>query len=65
MRPLEALREAGGDTRLMTVSRWVLGGVFLAGGIALLVMGKKAKVLVTQPETTTAANESLANLPTP
>ncbi|ADP82370.1 protein of unknown function DUF214 [Pseudofrankia inefficax] len=38
VRPLEALRESGGDTRLMTIPRWVLGGVFLAGGIALLVL---------------------------
>jgi putative ABC transport system permease protein len=38
VRPLAALREAGGETRLMTVPRWLLGGVFLAGGIALLVL---------------------------
>ncbi|MCL9795173.1 FtsX-like permease family protein, partial [Frankia sp. AgKG'84/4] len=38
VRPLEALREAGGDTHLMTVSRWVLGCVFLAGGVAMLVL---------------------------
>lgn len=38
VRPLEALRESGGDTHLMTIPRWILGGVFLAGGIALLVL---------------------------
>ncbi|SNQ45573.1 conserved membrane hypothetical protein [Frankia canadensis] len=38
VRPLAALREAGGDARLMTVSRWLLGVVFLGGGIALLVI---------------------------
>jgi putative ABC transport system permease protein len=37
-RPLAALREPGGDARLMTVPRWLLGVVFLAGGIALLVL---------------------------
>ncbi len=38
VRPLEALREAGGDSHLMTVSRWVLGCVFFAGGVAMLVL---------------------------
>lgn len=38
VRPLAALREAGGDARLMTVSRWLLGALFLAGGMALLVL---------------------------
>jgi putative ABC transport system permease protein len=38
VRPVAALREAGGDTRVMTVPRWLLGGVFLAGGIAMLIL---------------------------
>jgi putative ABC transport system permease protein len=36
--PLEALRETGQAARVMTGSRWVLGGLFLAGGCTMLVL---------------------------
>jgi putative ABC transport system permease protein len=38
VRPLEALRETDRAARVMTASRWVVGGLFLAGGIAMLVL---------------------------
>jgi putative ABC transport system permease protein len=38
VRPLEALRETGQAARVMTTSRWVLGGLFLAGGCTMLVL---------------------------
>jgi putative ABC transport system permease protein len=38
VRPLEALRDVGGATRVMTASRWVFGTFFLAGSIALIVL---------------------------
>jgi putative ABC transport system permease protein len=38
VRPLEALRETGEAARVMTASRWVLGGLFLAGGVTMLVL---------------------------
>lgn len=37
VRPLEALREAAVEKRPMTVGRWIFGGLFLAGGAALVV----------------------------
>jgi len=36
--PLAALREAGGDARLMTVPRWLMGTLSLGGGVAMLVL---------------------------
>jgi putative ABC transport system permease protein len=38
VRPLEALRDVGGAARVMTASRWVFGGFFLAGSVALIVL---------------------------
>lgn len=38
VRPLEALRNVGTATRVMTASRWVLGVLFLAGSLALIVL---------------------------
>ncbi|BCB73735.1 hypothetical protein Pflav_001450 [Phytohabitans flavus] len=38
VRPLEALRDVGGAARVMTVSRWVFGTLFLGGSIALLIL---------------------------
>ncbi|GIF76173.1 FtsX-like permease family protein [Asanoa siamensis] len=38
VRPLEALRDLGGAARVMTASRWVIGLIFLAGSIALLIL---------------------------
>jgi putative ABC transport system permease protein len=38
LRPLEALRETAAAARVMTGSRWVLGGLFLAGGCTMLVL---------------------------
>ncbi|MGE5156180.1 MAG: ABC transporter permease, partial [Betaproteobacteria bacterium] len=38
VRPLEALLQTGQATRVMTWSRWLLGLVFLGGGIAMLTL---------------------------
>lgn len=38
VRPLEALRDSGRAARVMTGSRWVLGLLFVAGGVVLLVL---------------------------
>jgi putative ABC transport system permease protein len=38
VRPLEALRETGQAARVMTASRWVLGVLFLALGVAQMVL---------------------------
>ncbi|WP_203708387.1 FtsX-like permease family protein, partial [Asanoa iriomotensis] len=38
VRPLEALRDVGAAARVMTGSRWVIGLLFLAGSIALLIL---------------------------
>ncbi|WP_030159984.1 FtsX-like permease family protein [Glycomyces sp. NRRL B-16210] len=38
VRPLEALRESGRAARVMTGSRWVLGLLFVACGVVLLVL---------------------------
>ncbi|HTF09425.1 MAG TPA: ABC transporter permease, partial [Asanoa sp.] len=38
VRPLEALRDVGAATRVMTASRWVVGAIFFAGSIAMLVL---------------------------
>jgi putative ABC transport system permease protein len=38
LRPLDALRETGEAARVMTGSRWVLGGLFLAGSCTMLVL---------------------------
>ncbi|MEV4758439.1 FtsX-like permease family protein [Micromonospora sp. NPDC049559] len=38
VRPLEALRDVGGAARVMTAARWVVGTIFLAGSVALLVL---------------------------
>ena len=39
VRPLEALRNAGGADKVMSLSRWVIGLIALAGAGALLVIG--------------------------
>ena len=38
VRPLEALRESDRIARVMTASRWILGMLFLAGGIAMVIL---------------------------
>ncbi|MEV0713503.1 FtsX-like permease family protein [Asanoa sp. NPDC050611] len=38
VRPLEALRDLGAAAKVMTASRWVIGLIFLAGSIALLIL---------------------------
>ena len=38
VRPLEALRESGDAARVMTVGRWVIGVLFTAGAIALIIL---------------------------
>ena len=38
VRPLEALRETGAATRVMTVSRWFFGLLFLAGAVAMVIV---------------------------
>ncbi|MBO0870097.1 MAG: FtsX-like permease family protein [Micromonosporaceae bacterium] len=38
VRPLEALRDTGQAARVMTASRWVLGVLFLAGSLALMIL---------------------------
>ncbi|MCO1656730.1 FtsX-like permease family protein [Pseudonocardia humida] len=38
VRPLEALRDTGDSARVMTATRWVAGLLFLAGGIALVIL---------------------------
>ena len=38
VRPLEALREAAVDRRPMTVGRWILGGLAVAGGLGLAAL---------------------------
>ncbi|MBT8225680.1 MAG: ABC transporter permease [Dactylosporangium sp.] len=38
LRPLEALRDSGRPARTMTPSRWIIGTLPLAGGIAMLTM---------------------------
>lgn len=38
VRPLEALRETGDASRVMTASRWALGLTFLAGAITMMVL---------------------------
>ena len=39
VRPLEALHDAGGADKVMSLSRWVIGLIALAGAGALLVIG--------------------------
>jgi len=39
VRPLEALRDTGGARRVMTATRWVFGLLFLAGAIAMAIVG--------------------------
>jgi putative ABC transport system permease protein len=38
VRPLEALRDTGEATRVMTAGRWSLAGLFAAGAVALIVL---------------------------
>ncbi|HZM84617.1 MAG TPA: FtsX-like permease family protein [Candidatus Limnocylindrales bacterium] len=38
IRPLEALRDTGKAARVMTLSRWLLGLFFGAGGVALMIL---------------------------
>jgi putative ABC transport system permease protein len=38
VQPLEALRDLGAAARVMTASRWVVGLLFLAGSVALLIL---------------------------
>ncbi|HEX6685301.1 MAG TPA: FtsX-like permease family protein [Candidatus Limnocylindrales bacterium] len=38
IRPLEALRDTGRAARVMNVSRWLLGLLFLGGGIAMVIL---------------------------
>ncbi|NMO56357.1 FtsX-like permease family protein [Actinoplanes sp. TBRC 11911] len=38
VRPLEALRETGAAARVMTVSRWIFGLIFLGGALALIIV---------------------------
>ncbi len=38
VRPLEALREISTAARVMTVSRWIVGAIFLAGGTAMAIL---------------------------
>jgi len=70
--PLVAGKGAGAEMRHsmgVAVFSGMIGvtalGLLFTPVFYLLVMGKKAKDRVTEPEKTTAANESLANLPTP
>ncbi|WP_216212725.1 FtsX-like permease family protein [Amycolatopsis aidingensis] len=42
VRPLDALRGAGGATRVLTPSRWFFGVLFLAGAIAMMIIAKVA-----------------------
>jgi putative ABC transport system permease protein len=38
VRPLEALRETGNATRVMTLGRWIGGLIFLGGALALIIV---------------------------
>jgi putative ABC transport system permease protein len=38
VRPLEALRETGRAGRVMTLSRWILGLLFLGGSVAIMIL---------------------------
>jgi putative ABC transport system permease protein len=38
VRPLDALRETGAAARVMTVSRWIFGLIFLSGAVALIIV---------------------------
>jgi putative ABC transport system permease protein len=38
VRPLEALREIGDAARVMTLSRWLFGLIFLGGALALMIV---------------------------
>ncbi|SFK34315.1 putative ABC transport system permease protein [Amycolatopsis sacchari] len=40
VRPLEALRETGAATRVMTGPRWAVGLLFLAGAVALAILSQ-------------------------
>ena len=40
VRPLEALRETGQADKVMSLSRWVIGLIALAGAVALLVVAQ-------------------------
>ncbi|RZQ60376.1 FtsX-like permease family protein [Amycolatopsis suaedae] len=42
VRPLEALRETGAAVRVMTVSRWFFGLLFLAGAVAMAIVAQVA-----------------------
>ncbi|MEJ3659203.1 FtsX-like permease family protein [Actinomycetes bacterium KLBMP 9759] len=45
IRPLEALRETGDAARVMTASRWLLGGAFAACTVAMVVWAQGANLL--------------------
>lgn len=38
VRPLEALRDTGAATRVMTASRWIAGVFFLGGAVAMMIV---------------------------
>jgi putative ABC transport system permease protein len=42
VRPLEALRDVGAAARVMTVSRWIAGLLFLGGALAMVIVAPHA-----------------------
>ncbi|OZM74285.1 ABC transporter permease [Amycolatopsis antarctica] len=55
VRPLEALRDSGSALRVMSFSRWFFGLLFLAGGIAMVIIAPFAGPVGAQPLAINAA----------